>query len=236
MFKNLFGGAGVSTAPAPDRARPSGTDATLNAITLQKKTAEDLSKQIEFLEKKATNERELAKECLRQKIDVKRGKVKAQQHMMNKKKYEVKITNLQAQVNNLLGVADHLETAKAHHQTAKAMLEAKNALKKANEEMPVEKLDDVVADLQEEMQKSAEAQDILAQPILGGMEDVDVDEDMADLVAELEVEDEEEEEAPKLKQKKAAALPTVPQHKPQMKKAEEDEDEDLRALEAEMAS
>ena len=133
----------------------------------------------------------------------------------------------------------NLESAQQNIETFKAMDQAKVAMADIRKVTDIDKVDDLMDGIKEEMEMADEISNALAQPI----DPCAVDED--DLLAELEelaaesVEEqllqpvtrkEEEDATP------AVSYPTVPSGKlPTIMNATKEEEEELRKLEAELA-
>jgi charged multivesicular body protein 4 len=125
-----------------------------------------------------------------------------------------------------------LESAAQNAQTFQAMQAGTKTMQKIRNETNIEKVDDVMDEIKEEMEMAQEVNEAIAQPIDPLMM---ADED--DLLAELNELETADLEAELLKPPPSAesslSLPSVPDTKlPALAKKEED---DLKALEAELA-
>lgn len=134
----------------------------------------------------------------------------------------VKMT-LETQVMNL-------ESAHQNSETFKAMSAGKNAMANLRTDVGIEKVDDLMDDIREEMEMANEISDAIAAPVDPFAEDED------DLLAELEQMGADDLEAELLKAPVAnneVLLPDVPDQKlPDLNNAEAEE---MRKLEAELA-
>jgi charged multivesicular body protein 4 len=148
--------------------------------------------------------------------------------MKRKKLYEAEIDKIQnvkmtleTQVINLEGAAQNAETFKAMEAGSKTM-------SKIREEVSVEKADDIMEGIREEMEMANEINNAIAQPIDTLLTDED------ELLEELNALETADLEAELLAPpQQSMSLPTVPDSKlPELARAEDD---DLRQLEAELA-
>lgn len=129
----------------------------------------------------------------------------------------------------------NLESAQQNIETFKAMDAAKGAMADIRKVTDIDKVDDLMDGIKEEMELADEISNALAQPIDPLMQDED------DLLAELEELAVEDAEAQLLEPATAATIrkedyPTVPSSKlPTITNATKEEEEELRQLEAELA-
>merc|ERR1719411_2276041 len=107
--------------------------------------------------------------------------------LKKKKMLEKQLEGLQAKKLNLETQIMALESASTNKAVFDATVAGKNAMKQANAQMSVEKVDDIVDDLNDAMDEMAEVDDALAQPMGQNFDD-------DDLLAELDALDPEEEE------------------------------------------
>jgi charged multivesicular body protein 4 len=151
--------------------------------------------------------------------------------MKRKKLYEAEIDKIQNVKMTLETQVMNLESAAQNAETFRAMEAGSKTMKKIREQVGIEDVDDIMDNIQEEMQMANEINAAIATPVDPLV--TDEDELLAEL-AELEAGDLEAELlAPPTKQFESLELPSVPDSKlPTLAKKEE---EDLRALEAELA-
>ncbi len=129
----------------------------------------------------------------------------------------------------------NLESAQQNVETFKAMDAAKGAMADIRKVTDIDKVDDLMDDIKQEMEMADEISNALAQPIDPLMQDED------DLLAELEELAVEDAEAQLLQPATAATIrkeeyPTVPSSAlPTIMNATKEEEEELRQLEAELA-
>jgi len=134
----------------------------------------------------------------------------------------VKIT-LETQIMNL-------ESASQNAQTFQAMNAGRYAMEKIRTDVGIEKVDDMMDDIREEMEMANEISNAIAQPVDPLMTDED------DLLKELEELEAEDVEADLLKipnQKEEITMPDAPSS--ELPELEKDEEADLRKLEAELS-
>lgn len=128
----------------------------------------------------------------------------------------------------------NLESATQNAETFKAMNSGKDAMKIIREDVGIDKVDDLMDEIKEEMEMADEISNALAQPVDPLLTDDD------ELLAELNALEAMDVEAALLKPTAAAegniAMPAVPNKKlPAIKNATKAEEEELKQLEAELA-
>ena len=158
--------------------------------------------------------------------------------LKRKKLYEAEIDKIGNIKMTLETQVMNLESAAQNAATFKAMHAGKDAMKTINTEVGIEKVDDLMDEIREEMEQADEISNALAQPVDPLMMDED------DLLAELaNLEAEDVEEQLLMQPNKAAAtvedqfhMPDVPSTVlPTIKNATKEEEEELKMLEAELA-
>jgi charged multivesicular body protein 4 len=128
-----------------------------------------------------------------------------------------------------------LESAAQNAETFKAMQSGKNAMTDIRQQTNIEKVDDLMDEIKEEMELADEISNALAQPVDPLI--TDEDELLAEL-NELEAEDLEAEllRPTKKAQEPALSMPDVPSAAlPSIKNATKEEEDELKQLEAELA-
>ena len=222
------GDEGARAAPSKP-AGGAGAGGRLNsAINKNKKTASNLEKRMNMLEKKIENEVKQA----RAKIKAGR-KHQALIHMKRKKMYEKHVESLRNQITNLETQAFALENTSAQQQVLDATRTATAQLQHANRNMDIDTVQDITDNLADAMQDQNEVNELLGQTMDVPGLDLDDDTMMGEL-DELMAEDDEKEV-----QATMNALPSVPTNlvKPNQQSAtavEENEEESLAELEAMM--
>jgi charged multivesicular body protein 4A/B len=145
--------------------------------------------------------------------------------MKRKKMYEAEVDKIQNVKMTLETQVINLESAAQNAQTYKAMAAGSNTMKKIRQDVGIEKVDDMMDEIREEMELAAEINNAIAAPVDPLMADED------ELLAELNALEAQDLEAELLAP--PMSLPAVPNAKlPQLKKKEADE---LKQLEAELA-
>merc|ERR1712142_213089 len=186
-FAKLFGG-GKNKQPTPQEA-----------IQKLRETEDMLTKKADFLEKRI--EQELA--------SAKKHGTKNKRAALNALKRKKRLEKQQEQIDGTLTTIEFqreaLENAQSNTQIIQNMDYAAKALKKAHNGLDVDKVDDLMADIQEQQDVANEIADAIAKPM--GFQD-DVDED--DLLAELEEMEQEELDKELLDVTPAEPLPSLP--------------------------
>ncbi|XP_071824488.1 charged multivesicular body protein 4b-like [Apostichopus japonicus] len=192
---------------------------TSDAIGKLRETEELLTKKQEFLEKQISDQIGIARK--------KAGKDKraAMNALRKKKKLEKNLQQIDGTLSTIEFQREALENANTNTEVLKNMGYAAKALKSA-QTLEVDDVDDLMADIQEQMEKANEISQAISEPTGYGL---DLDED--DLLAELE-ELEQEEFDEKMLDVEVPELPEAPSEPLKEKKKEKTEDDDLRELEA----
>jgi hypothetical protein len=155
----------------------------VQVIQNNKNTIHLLHKKIVHSEKRMNDEIDKAKQCLKRK-----NKSKAMIHLKRKKMLEKQINNLHGQIMNLEQQSISLEGLTMNQQVVNTMKITSNTMKRMNKEMDVDKVDNLVSNIQDHMDDIEEVNQVLSTPI-GDVGLMDDDE----LLAELEgLENEEE--------------------------------------------
>lgn len=150
--------------------------------------------------------------------------------MKRKKLYEAEIDKIQNVKMTLETQVINLESAAQNAETFKAMEVGSKTMQKIRTEVSVDKADDIMAEIQEELETAQEINNAIAQPVDPLL--TDEDELMAELNA-LETSDLEAELLAPPTTTAGLSLPTVPDAKLPVLEAEEDDD--MKKLEAELA-
>jgi len=149
--------------------------------------------------------------------------------MKKKKLYEAELVKIGNVKMNLETQCIHLESATGTAQAFGAMSAGNNTMKKIHQSVGIEKVEDVMMDIQDEMQTAEEINNAIGQSIDPAMGAFDDD----DLMKELEELDRDDLEQQMNKAETGKLnFPQAPSSKQGLNKKEE---EDLRRLEAELA-
>ncbi|XP_018533761.1 charged multivesicular body protein 4b [Lates calcarifer] len=216
LFGKLFGSGGKGgKAPTPQEA-----------IQRLRETEEMLAKKQEFLEKK------IDQELITAKKNGTKNKRAALQALKRKKRYEKQLAQIDGTLSTIEFQREALENANTNTEVLKNMGYAAKAMKAAHENMDIDKVDDLMAEITEQQEVAQEISDVISRPV-GFGEDYDEDELMAEL-EELEQE-ELDKNLLEIEGTEDVPLPSVPStslpSRPAKKKEEEDED-DMADLEA----
>jgi len=154
--------------------------------------------------------------------------------MKRKKMYENELDKIQNVKMTLETQVINLESAAQNAETFKAMSQGTNTMKKIRNDVGIEKVDDLMDEIKEEMEMANEINDAIAAPVDPLM--ADEDELLAEL-NELEAADVEAHllniETPDATQ--GLSLPSVPNSKLPAAKLSAKEEDDMKKLEAELA-
>lgn len=201
------------------------TPSPQEAIQKLRETEEIMVKKQEFLEQKIQQELATAK-----KNGTKNKRV-ALAALKRKKRYEQQLAQIDGTLSTIEFQREALENATTNTEVLKTMSDAAKAMKAAHQNMDIDKVDDLMAEINEQQEIAQEISDAISKPV-GFGDDVDEDE----LLAELEEMEQEELERNLLKvEDEPVPLPSVPKAKvPTVpaRKVDEDEDEDMKELAA----
>lgn len=148
--------------------------------------------------------------------------------MKRKKMYEAEVDKIQNVKMTLETQVINLESAAQNAETFKAMAAGSKTMQKIRQDVGIEKVDDIMDEIKEEMELANEINNAIAAPIDPFMADED------ELLAELNALETQDLEAELLAPPTGSlSLPAVPNSKlPSLNRKEED---DLKQLEAELA-
>merc|ERR1712159_8175 len=144
-------------------------------------TEEMLSIKAEVLEKQIAEQLLLAKQYGT------KDKRRALQALKKKKRLEANLTQVDNTLTTLEFQRDTLASARSNGEVLAAMKAGSSAIKQTHKELNVEKVDDVMDEIQEQHDIAQEINEAIARPMMGADE---YDED--DLLAELEDMEQEE--------------------------------------------
>ncbi|KAM6947362.1 charged multivesicular body protein 4b [Lycodopsis pacificus] len=217
LFGKLFGGGGGKGGKAPTPQE---------AVQKLRETEDMLAKKQGFLEEK------IDKELMMAKKNGTKNKRAALGALKRKKRYEKQLAQIDGTLSTIEFQREALENANTNTEVLKNMGYAAKAMKAAHENMDIDKVDDLMADITEQQEVAQEISDVISRPIGFGDE---FDED--ELMAELEELEQEELDKNLLEIQGAedVPLPSVPStslpSRPAKKKEGEEEDEmaDLEA-------
>lgn len=232
-----FFGRSKKSAPPPKTAPNNGGGSNLtdpgSGLQKVKSSIERLEKRQELLEKKV-------KLCM---VEAKRksqakNKSGAMQELKRKKMYEKEINKIQQSILNLEQQVFAIEGASATKDIIDGLKTGKEATSRIMKDMNIEQIEDLQADIQEQLDISNEVNEVLGQSLTDGLEDDD------ELLAELDELDSEEalneletvQEETSHVAAPSMSLPSAPSGQVKVKATEVDEDEAaLAALAAEFA-
>lgn len=150
--------------------------------------------------------------------------------MKRKKLYEAEVDKIQNVKYTLETQVMNLESAAQNAETFKAMEAGSKTMKKIRTDVGIDQVDDIMDEIKEEMEMANEINNAIAQPVDPLLTDED---ELLEELNMLEANDLEAELLAPPTNVDSLALPTVPDTElPKLNKAEED---DLKALEAELA-
>ncbi|OSX75627.1 hypothetical protein BU14_0229s0015 [Porphyra umbilicalis] len=198
---NARGGSRTGPAATPAVARTKAQrdeEATINVIMNTRSRIQVFEKKEEYITQRISLETEKAKKFLEAK-----DRRRATMCLKQKKLLEAQVENLSGQRFNLEQQIMTLETASFNAGTIDVVADAQAELKNIHGGLTVEKVDDVMADMQEGMDQQQEISEALGQQVMGGalIDETDLEAELAGLETEM-------------KQDKLGDAPSVPNARP----------------------
>lgn len=209
---------------------------------LPKKAIVELREHIQMLNKKRSHlELQITEQELLARKYITTNKAMAKNALKRKKGYESNLMKIENQIDSLETQLTAIESANLNLETMKAMKQGASAMKQIHGEYDVDKVENTMDDIREQVELAEEISEAISRPV--GSEYVDEDE-LDEELAALQAEEQQhatvrEQKQPAKKNNATEELPdfpTVNTNKPQAQvETEDDEDEEaLRALQAEM--
>ncbi|KAL2085356.1 hypothetical protein ACEWY4_018676 [Coilia grayii] len=193
-ISKMFGGSSSksSSSSSKSKHRSRGPPPTpREAIHKLRETEVMLTKKQEYLEGKIEQEIAIAKK------HGTRNKRAALQALKRKKRYEQQLTQIDGTLSTIEFQREALENSSMNTEVLKNMGYASKAMQKVHQQVDIDKIDTLMADIQEQQDLAKEINDAISRPF---GDEFDEDELMAEL-AELEMED---------SPKSTARLPSAP--------------------------
>lgn len=214
---------------------------------LPKKAIVELREHIQMLNKKRSHlELQIEEQEQLARKYIATNKALAKNALKRKKGYETNLMKIENQIDSLETQLTAIESANLNLETMKAMKQGASAMKQIHGEYDVDKVENTMDDIREQVELADEISEAISRPVGSGYVDEDeLDEELAALQAE-HTEARQNEQQPTRQPGKQPAkqpaqdlphFPTVNTSKPQANAQPEEEDEDeeaLRALQAEM--
>lgn len=206
---------------------------------LPKKAIVELREHIQMLNKKRSHlELQIADQDALARKYIASNKALAKNALKRKKGYETNLMKIENQIDSLETQLTAIEGANLNLETMKAMKQGALAMKQIHGEYDVDKVENTMDDIREQVELADEISEAILRPVGTGYVDEDeLDEELAALQAEDQEARQEKQpqkqtlEPQRQPQQAMPAFPLVAQVTPQ----DEDEDEEaLRALQAEM--
>ncbi|KAK9455609.1 Snf7-domain-containing protein [Dipodascopsis uninucleata] len=190
-----------------------------------------LRTQLELLEKKEKHiEQQIEEQDKLARKNIATNKLVAKKALRQKKLLEGGLLKLQAQIDTLTSQTNSIESANLNLETMRVMQQGAKAMKQIHGTMNIDRVDETMDEIREQISVAEEIGDAIAQPL--GQEEYDIEDELEEL----------EQAALDEKMLKAGTVPTdkvsaVNMSTPAAKEEdeEEDEEEELRKLQREMA-
>lgn len=214
---------------------------------LPKKAIVELREHIQMLNKKRSHlELQIEEQEQLARKYIATNKALAKNALKRKKGYETNLMKIENQIDSLETQLTAIESANLNLETMKAMKQGASAMKQIHGEYDVDKVENTMDDIREQVELADEISEAISRPVGSGYVDEDeLDEELAALQAEHTEARQNEQQSVRQPEKQPAKqpaqdlphFPTVSTSKPQANAQPEEEDEDeeaLRALQAEM--
>ncbi|XP_061778208.1 charged multivesicular body protein 4c [Nerophis ophidion] len=193
-ISKLFKGVSGSSSSSKSKHRARGGPSPHEAIHKLRDTEDMLTKKQDYLEKRIEQEVAIAKK------HGTRNKRAALQALKRKKRLEQQLTQIDGTLSTIEFQRESLENSHTNSEVVRNMGYASQAMKKVHESMDLNKIDDLMDDINEQKDVAREINDAISRP-----QGDDFDED--ELLAELE---ELEQEQMDDSMKSMGGLPSVP--------------------------
>lgn len=208
---------------------------------LPKKAIVELREHIQMLNKKRSHlELQISEQDGLARKYIKTNKTMARNALKRKKAYETNLIKIENQIDTMESELTAIESANLNLETMKAMKQGALAMKQIHGEYDVDKIENTMDDIREQVELADEISEAISRPVANEY----VDEDELD--EELAMLQEEEQQQPIPSKKETAknaikpsheelpSFPTVNKEKPQAASEDDEDEEALRALQAEM--
>lgn len=235
MWSSFFGGSGNAKSKE-----------------LPKKAIVELREHINLLTKKQSH---LQTQVATQEGEARRflsagNKTLAKNALKKKKVYEGQLVKLDGQIDSLEQQLFSIESANLNLETLRAMKQGSKAMKAIHAGMDIDKVDETMDDIREQVELGDEISDAISRPMYSGVNEVDEDEldEELDMLAQQEaanavhVAPDAAPAIPQQQQQKVPQLPDAPigeiagsdANKAQQEDEEDEDERALRELQAEM--
>lgn len=208
---------------------------------LPKKAIVELREHIQMLNKKRAHlEQQIEDQDALARKHILTNKALAKNALKRKKGYESNLLKIENQIDSLETQLTAIEGANLNLETMKAMKQGSSAMKQIHGEYDVDKVESTMDDIREQVELADEISDAISRPV--GNDYVDEDE-LDEELKMLQQEEAQPQKAPAQAQRAPAQaqpqqdlpdFPTVNKNKPQASQEDDEDEEALKALQAEM--
>lgn len=206
---------------------------------LPKKAIIELREHIQMLNKKKNHlEQQISDQDGLARKYITSNKNMAKNALKRKKGYENNLFKIENQIDTLENELTAIESANLNLETMKAMKQGAQAMKQIHGEYDVDKVENTMDDIREQVELADEISEAISRPV--GNDYVDEDE-LDEELAALQAEEIEAHKQPAVVAPPAASkaqelpdFPTVTKTKPQAQTEDDEDEEALKALQAEM--
>lgn len=206
---------------------------------LPKKAIIELREHIQMLNKKKSHlELQISDQDALARKYLSTNKNMAKNALKRKKGYENNLMKIENQIDTLENELTAIESANLNLETMKAMKQGAQAMKQIHGEYDVDKVENTMDDIREQVELADEISEAISRPV--GNDYVDEDE-LDEELAALQAEENEAHKQPQVavpqqsnKTQELPDFPTVTKTKPQADTEDDEDEEALKALQAEM--
>ncbi|CCE83366.1 Piso0_003941 [Millerozyma farinosa CBS 7064] len=208
---------------------------------LPRKAIVELREHIQMLNKKRSYlEQQISEQDALARKYISTNRTLAKNALKRKKGYETNMMKIENQIDTLESELSTIEGANLNLETMRAMKQGAQAMKHIHGEYDVDKVENTMDDIREQVELADEISEAISRPI--GTEYVDEDE-LDEELAELQQEEKESRQAEGGQKEKLSAkpesqnlpsFPSVNKEKPQAATEDDEDEEALKALQAEM--
>lgn len=204
---------------------------------LPKKAIVELREHIQMLNKKRTHlELQINDQDQLARKHLATNKAMAKNALKRKKGYEANLMKIENQIDSLETQLTAIEGANLNLETMKAMKQGAQAMKQIHGEYDVDKVENTMDDIREQVELAEEISEAISRPVGGEYVDEDeLEEELAALQAEeAETNQAQKQPATKVASPQLPEFPMVAKNNPQAATEDDEDEEALRALQAEM--
>ncbi|ODV95236.1 hypothetical protein PACTADRAFT_2941 [Pachysolen tannophilus NRRL Y-2460] len=217
-----------------------------------KKRIVEIREQINLLNKKSAHlERQIDEQQVVAKKSITTNKAAAKMALKRKKNYEIQHEKIQSQVDNLEQLLFSIENANLNSETMNVMKNGAKAIKQIHGDFDMDKVEDTMDEIREQLDVGQEISEAISRPLGQEIDEDELDEELEalqqeeldkNLVGDTQtknkvtpiVVNDKDKNNNNLEMPDVSGVPKLPAHKIATQEDEDEDEEALRALQAEM--